>query len=157
MEKKIDKQHALSQLMAMCSKCEKCTDDVKQKLNDWDISATETAEIIDILQKEQFINDERYAAFYVRDKFRFNKWGRIKISYMLKSKNISPQLIKKSLDEISEKDYTETLGTLLREKSKSIKTDDEYERKSKLIRFAQSRGFEFEVIEKVMSAFKKQD
>ncbi len=95
---------------------------------------------------ERFIDEERYARYFVRDKFRFNQWGRVKIAFMLKTKKIQPELIRQSLDAIDEDEYQELLGKLLREKTRKTKFINEYDKKGKLYRFAQSRGFENEAI-----------
>lgn len=67
---------------------------------------------------------------------------------MLKAEQVATSLIHEALEEIPEEDYLETLNKLLLDKDKTIKSDNPYERKAKLFRFAQSRGFEAELISK---------
>ena len=47
------------------------------------------ARIIEMLKKENFINEERYAIGFVKDKFNYNKWGKIKIAAPPQSKKYS--------------------------------------------------------------------
>ena len=141
-KKEISAQSALSKVMFICSRQEKCCFDIRKKLRDWNLSYDDQDEIIQTLIEEKFLNEERYTNFYVRDKFRFNKWGKIKISHHLKQKQIPDNLIKNALEQINEKDYKESLGDILSHKIKSIKEDDPYQLRAKLYRFAQGRGFE---------------
>lgn len=141
-KKEISAQSALSKVMFICSRQEKCCFDIRKKLRDWNLSYDDQDEIIQTLIEEKFLNEERYTNFYVRDKFRFNKWGKIKISHHLKQKQIPENLIDNALDQINEKDYKESLGDILSHKIKSIKEDDPYQLRAKLYRFAQGRGFE---------------
>lgn len=143
---------ALSKCMAMCSKAEKCTFDIQKKLNEWEISESDSQRIISQLKQERFIDEERYAGFFVRDKFRFNQWGKIKIAFYLRNKNICESTIKQALGQIDDKEYLQVLKTLLRQKSKSVKAGSDYEKNAKLIRFAQGRGFEYEMIAKALKA-----
>ena len=141
-KKEISAQSALSKVMFICSRQEKCCFDIRKKLRDWNLSYDDQDEIIQTLIEEKFLNEERYTNFYVRDKFRFNKWGKIKISHHLKQKQIPENLIDNALDQINEKDYKESLVDILSHKIKSIKEDDPYQLRAKLYRFAQGRGFE---------------
>ena len=72
--------------MRYCSKAEHCIDDVRQKLWTWKVPTEEHDDIINTLIDNNFINEQRYAEAFVKDKFRFNHWGRIKISLMLRAK-----------------------------------------------------------------------
>jgi regulatory protein len=143
-------QQALSKAMTICSKAEKCVSDIQQKLNDWGVEAAEAQKIIKTLIAEKFIDEERYARYFVRDKFRFNQWGKVKIVFMLKSKKIPSSIIDEALQEIDEETYLDLLVKILQDKAKKTKFLNEYDKKGKLIRFAQSRGFGFEVINEAL-------
>jgi regulatory protein len=146
----MDYNQALAKAMQRCSKAEKCSSDLLEKLKEWGVSTHDQKKIISYLIDERFIDDERFATLYVREKFRFNQWGRIKIGFMLKGKQLPEAIIAKALNSIDPTTYHETLTNLLQQKARSLKNIDPYELKAKLIRFAQSRGFEFEEIEKVL-------
>jgi len=141
---------ALSKAMAICSKAEKCVSDIQQKLNDWGIEQADAQKIIKTLIAEKFIDEERFTRYFVRDKFRFNQWGKVKIVFMLKSKKIPATLIEDALQEISDEAYLELLVKLLKDKVKKTKFINEYDKKGKLVRFAQSKGFEFDVISQAL-------
>jgi regulatory protein len=142
----------LSKAMSICSKAEKCVSDIQIKLDGWGIEFADAQKIIKTLIAEKFIDEERYTRYFVRDKFRFNQWGKVKIVFMLKSKKIPPVLIDEALQEINDEAYLELLVKLLKDKAKKTKFVNEYDKKGKLIRFAQSKGFEFEVINEALKA-----
>jgi regulatory protein len=136
--------------MNICCKSEKCAFDLNQKLSEWGVNNVDAERIIQKLIAERFIDDRRYAEAYVRDKFRFNDWGRIKIGFMLRNKRIPSEIIHLAMEEINEEDYFLKLKELISAKLKTVKSSDKYETKAKLYRFAQSKGFESDIIEKVL-------
>ncbi|MBQ3826569.1 MAG: RecX family transcriptional regulator, partial [Prevotella sp.] len=83
---------------------------------------------------------------FVKDKIRYNKWGERKISQALYMKQIPQELRRKVLADVDDNDYLSVLRPLLKNKGKTIKTDNRYERNGKLIRFALSRGFTMNLI-----------
>jgi regulatory protein len=139
----------LSYLMQICSKTEMCKSDIYFKLQKLNLNEEETDYIISNLENENFINEERYTGIFIRDKLKFNKWGKIKLRYYLKLKKIPENIINDALDNIDEKEYHDILMSELGKKSKSSSKTKE---KDKLVRFAQSKGFELEMI---LSALKE--
>ena len=77
-------------LATLCAQSEQAEGDLRKKLHDWGLSPTDTHHIIALLKQERYLNNERYARAYCRDKLRFNGWGRIKLAFMLKGKGIEP-------------------------------------------------------------------
>ncbi len=146
MAKPLSPTEALHRAAALCSTAEHCPHDIQEKLTRWGIGNTDTRTIIDHLIQERFIDEERYAVAFVKDKFRFAGWGRIKIRYALQQKRIPTHAIDNALTTIDEEQYAERLLSLLREKNRSIKDDNPESRWAKLCRFAASRGFENELI-----------
>jgi len=144
-KKEVRAEEALSKVQFICSKQEKCCFDIRKKLKSWNISPDEQDEIIQSLTEDKFINEERYTTFYVRDKFRFNKWGRIKIAHHLRQKQIPEYIISNTLDQLDDVEYFENLHGLLINKMKNIREEDSYQLRAKLFRFAQSRGFESQI------------
>ena len=124
-----------------CSSAERCPSDVESKLEGWGGSPEVIASVMAHLYKERYLDDIRYCKAFVRDKYRFNQWGRIKISQALKMKGLSSDNINEGLAEIDDDEYNDILGNLVRQKAKSVKAATEYERNCKLIRFAAGRGF----------------
>jgi Uncharacterized protein conserved in bacteria len=150
-------EQALSRLAAYCSRSEKCLQDVKNKLDKWGVSSEDKLLIIQDLRRNKFLNEERYAFAFVRDKSRINGWGRVRITLELKRKNIPTEIIVQALNEISLEEVANQLIALLERKQKSIKAQNEFEARRKLMRFAAGRGFSLEDIERVMKKIKKQE
>lgn len=150
MKKQYTFDDLLHKAASYCSISEHCISDVTTKLRAWEVEESDRKKIIEKLIEDDFINEKRYAVAFVRDKFRLNKWGKIKITMALREKGIEKDLILSALDKIDEGEYQELLSMLLKNKSKTIKYDFEYEKQGKLFRFAQSRGFENNVIEQVL-------
>ena len=145
MEESVNYRQALTKVMAFCSQSERCRFDVVAKLRLWELPEEEISKAIDYLINERFLNEERYVDFYVNDKLRFNKWGKIKLSFMLRQKQIPGELIRSALSRIDDDFYRKILSDLLKSKIKSVKGATDYERKGKLTVFAQSHGFEAEL------------
>ncbi len=153
------KEYTLDELLhkaaSYCSISEHCISEVEEKLNAWCIEFDEKSKIIERLIAEDFINERRYCVHFVKDKFRFNKWGKIKISYALKQKRLSDELINPALASIDDGEYEEMLASILKTELKGLKYEFEYERQGKLFNFAQSRGFESQVIYRVLKSIDK--
>lgn len=150
-KKKLSKEEALTRLATLCASAEYCEYDLRKKMERWELPEGAEDAIIQQLVKERFLDEERYAKAFVRDKFRYNKWGRIRISMELKKKRISEHVIEDALEEIPSDDNLDTLKALIESKKKSVKGKSDYEIKCKLIRFALSRGFTMDDINKVIS------
>ena len=153
---KISPEKALVRLQKICSGQEKCVADILLKLKSWEISDKELKQIIESLKKDKFIDETRYASFFVRDKFNIYKWGREKIKYALIRKNIPDEVIEKALSEIKVEKYNDILKDLLIKKKKEIKSKDLYEIKGKLIRFGAQRGFNFDLLYKMVDEVMKE-
>lgn len=144
--KEISEQEAYLRLAALCAQAEHCQQEMRDKMKRWNIDETVQNHIIDRLVKERYIDDERYARAFVKDKIRYNKWGRRKVQQALWQKRINDDIQQCVLDEIDEKEYLDVLRPLLKQKRSSIKADSDYELNQKLVRFALSRGFTFDII-----------
>ena len=142
----MDSRDALTKVMNWCSKMERSTFDVQMKLYSWGIDADKARNIIETLEKEGFINSQRYIESYIRGKLIYKKWGKVKIKYHLKVKGFKDEMIDKYLDSlIKDEDYLEMIFEQLRKKNTSINETDEYIRKSKIINFGANRGYETEL------------
>ncbi|MBP1677417.1 MAG: regulatory protein RecX [Bacteroidetes bacterium] len=150
MKKEYSFEELLHKAASYCSISEHCISEVDEKLTAWGIEPDNKEKIITRLLSEDFINEKRYCIAFVKDKFRFNKWGKIKISFALKQKGLPAELITQALKTIDEGEYEEMLAELLKSKLKTIKWEYEYEKMGKLFSFAQSRGFESAVIDRAV-------
>ena len=144
-------REALAKASEICSRSEKCAFDIELKCREWQLSSDETAKLTAYLLQEKYIDHQRYACSFVNDKFRFNKWGKIKLAYALRQKHLDEKVIQDALTAIPEDVYQKVLLDLLSAKAKTTKEKDAYSRRGKLLAFAQSRGFEVDETLRVIS------
>ena len=136
----------LQKIQYFCSYQERCIRDTEEKLKDWTVQKKLIPLIINQLQEEGYINEERFAKVYAGGKFRVNKWGRQKIGFELKLKGIPEAMIQKGLEEIDEADYQRVLRDLIRKKRKIIKPEKDLNIREKIITFVNGKGYEIELI-----------
>ena len=139
-------EQALSRAAALCSGSEHCSSEIRKKLLLWGLSPTQSEKAITFLNEEKYIYSQRFCRAYCLDKFRYNHWGRIKISQMLRLLEMDSTDINEGLDAIPEEEYQEVLQHILEQKNKQLRDSDPYIRKGKLVRHALSRGFETHLI-----------
>lgn len=142
----ISPEKALDRLAALCSRSEQAESDLREKLRNWGISETDADAIIARLYEMHFLDRDRYLHSFVRDKFRFEGWGRIKIAYQLRQKGFEAEAINAALAEIDDIQYADRLTEILRSKARSVAKKPYLQAKASLVRFAASRGFEPAVI-----------
>lgn len=140
-----------TKMAQLCSRSEQCSADIRKKIIAFEIMDDLVEEIISKLRAEKFLDDERYAKAYISDKFRFNKWGKIKLRYYLKAKGLQDNIIEKGLQEINADQYKKVLVDTLKEKAKKVKSDNIFDKMGQIIRYAQSRGFEPEIIHRYLT------
>ncbi len=104
---------ALNRAMALCSRKEYCISDIRQKLESWGLESDKAGDVIAVLIRENFINEERYAGAFVRDKYRYNKWGRVKIISQLRVKGIPSGIIDSAMSNIDEVEYRQMIRDML--------------------------------------------
>jgi regulatory protein len=143
-------EEALGYAARYCSQAEHCKSEILEKISRFDLTPKERASLILRLEEDNYLNESRYVKAFVNDKFRFSKWGRIKIRYALRQKGIFGELAEKGLSVLSEASYEEMLGDLLRQKKRTLKASSPYELRGKLLRFAAGRGFEIELTGKCL-------
>ena len=140
-------EQALQKARQYCAYSERCHQDVKEKLYSLNLYSKQVNEIMASLIEDNFLNEERYAKSFAGGHFRQKKWGRQKIKYGLKQKNISTYCIKIALMEIDEDDYKKTMQKLFDEKLKLLKTEKNmFAKKAKLQSYLLQKGFESNLI-----------
>ncbi len=133
-------------MQAYCATSEHCKADVIEKLHRWGIAYDAADRIVDRLVQEKYIDEERFCRAFVHDKYRFDKWGKLKIAQALQLKKIPSYVYNLMLNEIDQEEYLAVLRGLLESKRKSVRASSPYEQNGKLVRFALSRGFGMEDI-----------
>jgi regulatory protein len=145
---------ALTKAMKLCSLKEYAPFDMEQKLLDWGISEAEAVKVVNVLKEEKFLDEFRMAKYFVNDKLKFNKWGRVKIKYMLVQKKVSIEAIDEAILQIDDQLYQNILFEELAKKRKTIKDTNDYQIKAKLFQFASGRGFAGDEIYRIINIMK---
>lgn len=149
-------EKSLQRAAGLCSRQEQCTSGIREKLKNWKVNAEDEEKIIQKLTREKFLDDGRYAGFYVKDKFKFNGWGRVRITHMLRQKKVDEEHIENALMQIDEEDWFTSCLDLVRNKRAKLDEEDVYKRRGKLLRFAAGRGYEADLIYRVLDQLEKE-
>ena len=148
----------LSKLQALCVKREYCRYDIAQKarrlLKDEPNPEEKLQAMVDSLVEDGFVSDLRYSSAYAREKSSISGWGPLKIRTALLSKRIERSVIDEALGEVDDDRAQEKLRKVLQNKWRSL--SDDPQGRLKLIRFALSRGYDYDsvrsVVEDIVSA-----
>jgi len=152
MIKKLSKEQALPQIKQFCVYRERCHSEVKEKLYSYGLYKNDVEQLMAQLVEENYLNEERFAKQYAGGKFRMNQWGRVKIKYALRQKQVSEYSIKKGLKEISESDYKKTLQKLAEQKLKTLKNESNvFSKRKKLQDYLLQKGYEGELVREVVN------
>ena len=150
--KYFSKEEALQKVKQYCAYQERCHSEVKEKLYSFGLHKNDVDELLSELISENYLNEERFAMLFAGGKFRIKQWGRVKIKYGLKQKNVSDYCIKKALKAIDEKDYNTTLVKLFEQKLKTLKAEKNiFIKKRKLHDHLIQKGFEPDLISKLIA------
>jgi len=136
----------LNKIQGYCAYQERCTHEVYQKLEQFDISEHDKIKIVQSLSSDGFLDDLRFARIFAGSKFRLKKWGKIKIQFELRYREIHDDFIIEALQEISEEDYLETINVLINNKLKELHGEDKLIIREKTIKYLLSKGFELDLV-----------
>lgn len=150
-KKPTSEKQAYTKMAHMCAQREYCKYDIGRKLQPMGLSEEAISRIVLQLEKEKFIDERRYVRSFINDKLHFSKWGKNKIVFALRQKGIGSEIMNEAFAELPEKAMNESLKPLLEKKARTIKAASDYERRTKLIRFALGKGFEMDEILKTLA------
>ena len=143
----------LDKMAKYCAYQERCVKDVREKLKTFDLPDDEKAKILDYLLDNRFVNDERFAMSFVRGKINQSGWGLNKIRFHLMQKGIAKELIDEALGQTDEEVYRQRLVDILKAKAKTVKAENNFEKKRKLAVYALQKGFESNLVWEVLKGF----
>lgn len=152
MENNISLKDALSRVASFCAYRERSIGEVKIKLSQLGLAPEFMDEAIEKLKEEGFLNEERFANYFVQSKLNQNRWGRIKIIAALRQKGVENVIIDKAIDGIDTDIYYEVLTKLIRKKCGALKNLAPQQQYVKVVAYVSSKGFEpalaFEILKK---------
>ncbi len=150
-------QEAFLRLATLCAQAEHCEYEMLEKMRRWQLPDEAQARVMQRLVSERYVDNNRYALAFARDKVKYNKWGRRKVEQALWQKHIADDIRQQVLDDISDRDYIAVLRPLLQQKRRSVKARNDYELRMKLIQFALGRGFTMDVIRQCINTDDAED
>lgn len=145
-------EKALQKARHYCAYQERCHLEVKEKLYSFGLRKNDVEDALSRLIEENYLNEERFAVQFAGGRFRMKQWGRVRIRYELKQKQVGEYCIKKALASIDEGEYDRTLTKLARDKWESLETvTDTFNRWQKVQSFLIQKGYEPENIRVVLN------
>ncbi len=144
-------EQALVALMRLCARAERCEEDARRLMFRWQVAPTDQETVLRRLKAERYIDNRRYAEAFVREKMALSGWGARKITDALRRKRIDTEIIREALAPLlSTTDMHQRVCALLQRKLRTTKGKTTYEVRTKLIRYALSQGYDYEVVRKVL-------
>ena len=129
-----------------CAYQERCRSEMELKFQQWGVDKVRAAKMIEQLEKDNFLNEDRYTETFVRGKFRLKKWGKNKLAAELRMKKIPEGLIAKHLQDIDDAEYRSAIIVLAEKKSKELQEKDKFKKNQKIARFLISKGFDPQLV-----------
>ena len=146
-------EKALQKIKHYCAYQERNHRETKEKLYSFGLYKNEVEQLLSQLVEENYLNEERFAIAFAGGRFRIKHWGRVKIKYELKQKNVSEYCIKIALKAIEEKDYQKKLHQLAEAKLKILKSEkNSFIKKRKLQQYLLQKGFESFLISSIVNS-----
>ncbi|MDO4229329.1 MAG: regulatory protein RecX [Capnocytophaga sp.] len=139
-------EEAKRKLEAFCAYQERYHKEVINKLQQMRMIPLAIDEIVVHLIQNGFLNEERFAKSFARGKFRYKKWGRVRIKQELKHRGLSVYVIQSALEEIDDEEYIEVFEALAEKKQAEIKEKNLYKAKRKLADYLLYRGWESDLV-----------
>jgi len=131
-----------------CAYQERCLFDVKTKLDSWKADESVAAKVIRELEKEGFLDEERYATVFATGKLRHNRWGKNKIIYALRQKQVPDLFIQMAVNSLDEDEYLGVLKSVISSKNPSEPLS--FKDQAKLVTYATQKGFQSSLAWKVL-------
>lgn len=121
--------------------------EVRLKLKENGFAEDVIDKVLDILEKEEYLNDKVYCEIFIEDKKKLNGYGKNKIKSLLIQKGISKNIFEDFLNEF---EYDEEFDNALKMGIKKLELlsneEDNFKKKQKIINYLTYRGFGFDVI-----------
>jgi regulatory protein len=145
----------LDLLKRFCAFQERTKFDVKIKAGKTGMNVAETEKAIQLLEEQGFLDERRYAEAFVNGKLKYNQWGKIKIRVELRSKSVTQSFINECIEAIDPDEYMDVLRGIISKKGLTLQQSAHEVAFARLVRYAMSKGFEYELVLKAVNEFLK--
>ena len=144
-----DEKHFVQKAEQYCEASEQCATSVRDKMVQWKVDKELSDRIIEHLEMKNLINEARYVTYFCNSKLHQQHWGRTKIAYHLRLKQIPSEAIAAGLAAIDDDEYRQILSHMVRLKHEEFAHLDNPARiDTKVIQSLSLRGFEPQEIRK---------
>jgi regulatory protein len=147
-------EQALQKARHYCAYQERCHSEVKEKLYGFGLRKNDVEEALSRLIEDNYLNEERFAIQFAGGRFRMKQWGKVKIRYELKQKQVGEYCIKKALAAIGEDDYDHMLTKLVEDKWEALQDEEPYVRRQKTQNYLVQKGYESDRIHAALAEIK---
>lgn len=125
--------------------------EVRLKLKENGFAEDVIDEVLDILEKEEYLNDKVYCEIFIEDKKKLNGYGKNKIKSLLIQKGISKNIFEDFLNEFEyDEEFDNALKMGIKKQELLSNEEDNFKKKQKIINYLTYRGFGFDVINDVL-------
>src|SRR3954454_23066559 len=142
MQQRLTKEQAWQKIKHYCAYQERNHYETKQKLYSFGLYKNEVEDLLSRLIEEDYLNEERFAEHFAGGKFRMKQWGKVKIMYELKQKQVSSYNIRRALQAIADEDYIATLQKLAAIKWQQLRGEQHIAMQAKATSYLLQKGFE---------------
>ena len=141
----MEEKKVLERLQRQCARMEYCVSDIRRKaLQRLEFDAESAEQVVAALVDEGFVDDRRYAAAFAREKSALSGWGPVKIRSALLARGVSREAVLEALEAVDPDRAAARLEKVLEAKWRTLRDDPQG--RLKLIRFALSRGYDYEPV-----------
>ena len=109
------------------------------------------APVIELLQKQHLLDDEKFAKLFANSRVNSRPAGKRQIELDLKKKGLPGDLIRRTMESLTDYDEKKTARDLVRRKKQKMSGVSDEKKKARLFGFLQRRGFSSGVIFSVLS------
>ncbi|QQG47818.1 MAG: RecX family transcriptional regulator [Candidatus Woesebacteria bacterium] len=106
--------------------------------------------VLEKLKELEFLDDYKFSLWWIDQRLSFRPKSKRLLKLELLKKGVNREIIQKALESV-EIDEAAVAKNLIYKKEKRWKRLDEIEKKKKIINFLKSRGFNWEIIRRVIN------
>ncbi len=141
----------LDKARKFCAYQERCHADLMKKSKEWGLNHQETQSLISAMIEEGFLNEMRFTELFCRGKFKYKKWGKLKIIRELESRQISNYCIQKAMQILDEMDYTSSLENLIQKHYEKSREDNLFKKRQKTAAYVIRKGYEPNLVWEILN------
>ncbi len=150
----LSEDQIFEKLIRYCDYQERCKFDIHKKFHLLGVADnSQKQKFINKLEESGYLSEKRFVRAFIRGKYQIKKWGIRRIERELKFRKINEELYLELLQDIQDDGYQQQFEDLAIKKWEKIKGKTIYEKKAKLFRFLNGRGYQVEMISEFLKKY----